>query len=535
MKIKQIKKEEFVLNNYVAKTYISGNRKFMLKEGRIENLPHIENGVIDIQDSHIPDKGFSLILRLSKTQKTFYFRSPTSTMKKIGTWQARTNSRYYAKGSVSLAKAREIAGEMTDESRLNSLDQSGIAHLTIKEYLECGQYKRDREIKKIKSNKIKRLDDRTVNNILHGARTLLDYKIKDINVEWFDLLQSDWNTPYQHKGNNTETVKSLDTQRKYYTMINAMFNVWEKAGYIRKNPIGDLVTTFKDESKSDDKRIVNTIDEVPIKEAVDYVIEKFDESTPKSFHGKIVLTTMMLIGCRNCEVYRNYKRNWDFAKRSVTIPGEIILKTHDTRVIPIEHEGYWKMMKRYFSKGSPFYYATKQGFLLPNPDSKTGHATDNCTREHWKNFKVIFNIPQKKRLYDFRHTFANNLRTLGHDVATVANYLGDDPATVAKYYFKKDSEIARNEIKSLHSGEGVSLRNETSELVEAKAAELWVETHEEYMPPKILSFFNMFKSGKVRDGKILQSAFSNFLKLLNSIDANFNEPESQAWLAMQKV
>ncbi|MDN3651666.1 site-specific integrase [Thalassotalea ponticola] len=448
---KIIKKSHFELSNYVTKTYIAGSRKFMFKEDRIDKLPLIEGGVIDLQDAHVADRGYSLILRLTKTQKTFYFRSPNSGMQKLGTWKKRTNSRYYPKGTISLPKVREMVSELIDLDRAKSLDSSGIARMTIREYLESGQYEKDREKVKLKSNKVKKVHHRTIKAIAHGARSILDQKIKDLNAEWLDTLRNDWRTNYHHKGNGTTTVKSLDTQRRYYTMINAMFNVWEKAGYIRKNVIGDLITSFVDDSKKSEKRLINVIDEISVKDAVDYVIEHFEQSTPKLMHGKIVLTTMMLTGCRNCEVYRNFESSWNFTKKTFTVPGQIILKTNDTREIPIEHEGYWKMMNDYLSMGGQFFYKTKEGFMLPNANSADGHATPNCTNDHWPKFKSIFGIPQKKRLYDFRHTFANNLRKLGHDVATVAYYLGDDPSTVAKYYFRKDSELARDAIRNIHN------------------------------------------------------------------------------------
>lgn len=524
--------KDFKLSDYVAKTYISANRKFEFKEDRIEHLPFINSGhIIDLADSYINYSGCNLIIRLGKTKKTFYVKTPCSTMKRLGSWKKRTNSRYYEKGTLSVAKARELAVEHIETALFNSLDDTAISNLTIKEYLTSGQYEKDRTKIKLKSNKVKPVQQKIINKIMHGARSILDHKICDINVTWIDLLKEDWNKEYIHKGFNKPTIKTIDTQKRYFTIINAMFNLWDKANYIRKNPLADFASDFNDPSKKAGKRMVNTINEISTKEAADYVIYDLPEVTPKLMHGKIVLATMILTGCRNCEVFRNFTDSWSFQSRKMTIPGEIIGKTADTRVIPIEHDGYWKMLERYFSMPYPFFFKTQKGYLLPNDGTSTGHATDGCIREQWKKFKFTFNIPQKKRAYDFRHTFANNLRGKGHDVATVAYYLGDDPETVSTYYFTKDPEIARVAIKSLHTNNNES-QSDNSAISNYEVIDL-VEVHEECMPIEIKQIFDMYKSGRISNGKMTPADFSKFVSIANSMMDKLCDEESLMWILLQ--
>ena len=455
-------------------------------------------------------------------------------MKKLGVWKKRSNSRYYEKGTVSVARARELAVEHIENVLNNALSDTAISNMTIKEYLETGQYEKDRNKIKLKSNKIKPLRTEIVKVILHGARRLLDYKICDIHVSWIDILKEDWNSIYNHKTINKPVIKTLDSQRKYFTVLNAMFNIWDRAGYIRKNPLADFTSDFNDPAKKARKRMVHTINEVSTKESADFVINELLETTPKLMHGKIVLATMILTGCRNCEVFRNYFHNWDFQNRQMTIPGEIIGKTSDTRTIPIEHDGYWNMLKRFFSMPYPYFYKTEKEFLLPNDSTATGHATDNCIREQWKKFKFNFNIPQKKRAYDFRHTFANNLRKEGHDVAAVAYYLGDDSETVATYYFTKDPEIARSAIKTLHSENANNLKPNLGSLSASSANAIdLVEVHENFMPGAIKNLFNMYKSGKICNGKMSSSNFSKFIEIANSMREKFTDEESKLWLTLQ--
>lgn len=526
---------DFKIINYVAKTYISGARKFDFKEERVENLPFIESGhIIDLKDSYINYTGCNLILRLGKSKKTFYVKTPNCSMKKLGVWKKRSNSRHYEKGTLSIARARELAVKHIESVLNNALDDTAISNMTIKEYLETGQYEIDRNKIKLKSNKIKPLRKEIIKVILHGARRILEYKICDIHVSWIDILKEDWDSTYNHKTINKPVTKTLDSQRRYFTVINAMFNLWDRAGYIRKNPMGEFVSDFYDPAKKAGKRMVNTINEVSTKEAADFVIEKLPENTAKLMHGKIVLATMVLTGCRNCEVFRNYSHNWDFQNRQMTIPGEIIGKTSDTRTIPIEHDSYWEMMKRYFNMPYPYFYKTKKEFLLPNDNTSTGHATDNCIREQWKKFKFNFNIPQKKRAYDFRHTFANNLRKQGHDVAAVAYYLGDDPETVATYYFTKDPEIARSAIKSLHSNEreNKSIIDNSSSFNKT-ASNALVEVHEKHMPAPIRHIFDMYKSGRIFDGKMTVVDFAKFISLASAMKDKLVDEESKLWITLQ--
>ncbi|MCH1931861.1 site-specific integrase [Shewanella sp. A25] len=522
-----IKSSEFKLENYVTKSNRLGERVFEFKDDRIDKLPFVTDGVIELRDSYFPEKGENLILRITSTQKTFYLKTKNKPMKKIGVWKKRTNSRHYEKGTLSSAKARELAVEHFNLIRYTTLDETAIANMTIREYLDSGQYLKDRSKIRVKNNKVKPLSPKSIKTIRHGARAILDFKICEIRSEWLDLLRDDWNSDYVSKGNSKETSKSKDTQRKYFTIINAMFSIWDTAGYIRKNPLSNCANEFYDAAKDMTKRQVKTIDEVSTHELVDYIIDELPENTPKQMHGKIVLSTMALAGVRNCEVYRNFYHNWNFVNREITIPGEIIKKTNDTRTIPIENDKYWGMIRRYFSMGGEFFYKTKNEFLLPNSSTQMGHATENCTVEIWKKVKVRFDIPMTKRAYDLRHTFANNLRKENHDVAQVAYYLGDDIDTVAKYYFKKDPEAGRDAIRKIHQPQVAET------LTANQSADLLVDIEEGFMPSTIQRVFNIYKLGKLMDGKMRLTDYKKFLQLLNSLPDQTADPESKFWLQIQ--
>ncbi|MDK1287430.1 tyrosine-type recombinase/integrase [Pseudoalteromonas umbrosa] len=517
---------DFKLEDYVAKTNRFADRLFDFKDDRIDKLPFVKGKVIELRDSYFPERGYNLILRLTPTQKTFYVKTPKKSMVKLGVWKKRTNSRHYEAGTLSTGKARELAAEHFESIKYSTLDETAIANMTIREYLETGQYTKDRSKFKIKNNKVKPLRASIVGAIAHGARSILDFKICDVSIGWLDLLKKDWNEAYVSQGNSKSKLKSKDTQRKYFTMINAMMGIWDTAGYIRKNPFANCASDFHDAAKSMGKRQINTINEVSTVELVEYIINELPEDTPKQMHGKIVLATMVLTGVRNCEVYRNFRTNWNSFNRTITIPGEIILKTNDTRIIPIENDLYWDMMERYFSMGPEYYYETDKSFLLPNPHSKTGHASENCTAELWKKVKVRFGIPTNKRAYDLRHTFANNLRKENHDIAQVAYYLGDDIDTVAKYYFSKDPEAGRDAIKRMHQQ-----KKTTSTEVHQEDAR--VDIDESFMPTEVKRIFGMYKLGKVNNGKMSTADYQGFLKLIKSMPDQISDADSQLWLQIQ--
>ena len=81
-----IKKADFMLSDFVGNKAIK-RTTFVFKEADIKKLPYIADGTKDIFDAAVSKTGFSLVLRIGKRSKVFYFKAGQASMKKIGNWQ----------------------------------------------------------------------------------------------------------------------------------------------------------------------------------------------------------------------------------------------------------------------------------------------------------------------------------------------------------------------------------------------------------------------------------------------------------------
>ncbi|MGF1691143.1 MULTISPECIES: tyrosine-type recombinase/integrase [Photobacterium] len=526
-----VKKADFELKRYVKDSHLLHPKKqtsFHFKDGLIKKLPLIKDGSKDLYDLTNNIKKFSLVLRVSKTAKTFYIKPAQRTMIKLGRWQepnANTHIKPEA-GCLTTSLARSAFKKKVKEILAEEELAPEILHVrewTIEDYLSQ-QYKKDRAKYKIKNGSIRPISQKSLNAIKRDIKPLLTQRLKDANKNWLEILDEHWKKEVVNPTNDVVTMRSLDTNRKAYTQINAMLNVWVGAGYIRKNPIDGEVARFKDEHA--DQREIITFDELSIESVLRYL---WQDDVLGSKAAKLVLATMIVAGVRNSEAYRNTTDNFRISERIIFIPSLISGKTRKSRTIPIESDYYWQMISDYLA--SDEYFENEQNHMFPSrKGSRTGHITEGATRKPWHDLKNHFKLPTESRPYDFRHTFASNLaKTEGIEVTS--QLLGDNPDTVMKYYIKHDAESVRPALREIQNNKKHNHRNQRSH----KANDPVVTVSESDMPNEVKLYFKAFVNGLeiVEQGKLYRSQWKVFIEKLRQLNQKKQVEDIDDWLIFQ--
>jgi len=522
---KRIKKADFKLTDYVGNKAIK-QTTFVFKESDLKKLPLIEDGSKDIFDAAMSEPGFSLVLRLAKRSKVFYFKAGKSFMKKIGAWQERTNSRHYPEGFFSLQKARKEFESRVKEHSNYCATAATTGDWTIEKYID-EKYESDRKIHKIKNGDIKPLEGKKVlKNIKSDLKPWLNMKLKDVNKELLTEFSEYWGTPRANVTNGVVQFKSKDSQRKAYTMINSMFNICATAKYITSNPLDGHTYLFKD--KESQERRINTYDINP-----DGVLRFIFEESPGNFAGKIVIATMIMAGVRNSEAYRNFRENFDIENGNLHIPASISRKTKKMRDIPITSEYYWNHVRIYLS--SRYFFENQQGHMFPSHKmSATGHVGEGITRETWAAIKLKYGLKKTDRLYDFRHTFATKL-TKETGISEAALIIGDKPETLSKYYIKHDIARLRTTIAKIQNGNPEEVDLDKSGVQQQTNLDEIVTATDDGMPTEVKVHFSTYKNGKVLPGEhqLYKSQWDSFITIMRKMSENGMVKDADLWLQLQ--
>lgn len=440
--MKRVRVKDFNIRDYVTKDgRIESAHAFNFKRSYLTALPYIEDDTVDIRHSGLSERfgKWKLILRLGKNTKTFYVRNRSKMCGKFGSWPTDPDLDNLPPGFFTTMAEVEAAFE----ARVKELDRQlfavgKYADMPIREYL-TGQYITDRQETAVKNGKIKPLTQNTIDKMINAFPLWIDKKISEANKDWPIEFRDFWNSR-EHRCKETGAVItgiSTETQRRYYTTINALFNMCVKKDYIEKNPIDGRIELYP-RNKGKKKIRYDYLYE----EAVDFIFDQAKGSPA----GKLIIATMILCGARNAEVYKNYKKSFDVRERELHIPAHIS-KNRESRYVFIESDRYWSEVQDYIN--GP-WEKNSGGFMFPSDRSKSGHATDGVYKPIWRQVKDYFNLPRAGRLYDSRHTFCSRF-VRKSSLAVASEMLGISPETALKYYNENEKEDARVVLRELHN------------------------------------------------------------------------------------
>lgn len=526
-------------------------RMFEFKDHLINRLPFVDKP-IDLQhfggvreESGNKVAGVTLILRIGKTSKTFYIKQRISgqnpVTQKLGQWFSNPNniSKFEGKDTIVVREALKRATTWVNNNNAIDINFAHIGNWTIRKYIS-DKYQYDRKRIPVKNNIIKVFKDESLRNLLSDTTPIHPFKIKDASIEWLDALSKYWSTPKENPSNGLTKFKNLDTQRKAYTVFNAMFSVMSKASYIAFNPFDGEIHRFKSHGEHDEENEVQVLPQsIDTDTAMNYI---FTEAKG-SIQGKLYLATMLLAGVRNHEVYRNYTKNFKIDDREIFVPASISTKYKKSRTIPIENDIYWTKIEEYLD--GPVYQNNKneQGHFLPmtrQPSKKRLDRTDNTSfhvehgimRPTWQSFRGKFNVFHLKP-YDLRHTLLTKItKVMGIDEAS--KYSGNSMKTLNKYYLHHNKEEARPKFSKVQNTQNIK-KNESTLITPAEPA---VTPSIEDMPTSIVSFFRAFAGGSVRpnDEQIYKSDWDEFVEKIQHLYDNgkLTERDVEDWLYINK-
>ncbi|APD85415.1 hypothetical protein BM527_04570 [Alteromonas sp. Mex14] len=523
-------KLEFILTSNDIQKF-SDHRLCTFTNLLIGNLPFCEE-VVQLTDTTYTAKegGGRLILRIGKTSKTFY---PVSAKKRItgptlGKFTTKDSNYYISQGKnieADTKTARTRFEEYIEEvdSQVNQSAKGG--NMTIREYLDSGKYKADREIYKIKNGRIKPVQPKTINMIKSGFEPFLDRKLSEVSEDWvveFDEYSSKKRT---NSANNV-TIDGLvsESKRKLYTAFNAMFNICVKANYIKVNKIDGFASKFP-RSKPNPQKY-----DIGYDELMDFI---FDEDSPSSLAGKLIVAGMAVTAARNEELYANYIDNFDFENRSIFIPAEVSKNGEaGERTVYPDNDVFWSKLELHRKSIA----RNQKGHMFPSPVHPEQHISPSMYKEIWKAVKIRFNLKKNSRLYNLRHTLLTEIAKQ-HGIDVAAKTAGDSIETADKYYNVKDEERMREAFKTTTSSNKQSEQSNIEKSDTSNSSDEIVVANKVSMPSSIQTIFDMFLNGKVipRPDHLYKSDWSKFVNLINAQkEAGMIEgSEIEMWLMMQ--
>ncbi|OUR60545.1 hypothetical protein A9Q74_13075 [Colwellia sp. 39_35_sub15_T18] len=513
---------------------VSSRSTFLFKDGLIEKLPYITSGYPrDLYDSDIneQDHGGKLVLRVGKTTKTFYPYINRKMGRKLGTWVKRKDSNHYLENEAIVRIAKERFHQYVKDNAILDQKNKTVGDMTIKEYVKT-LYKKDRQTTGLKNKQSKPVREQTIRSILSAFDPWIHFKLRDVNKNWPEKFKEHWGTtPSINAQNNTEKLISTDTMRKNYTMLNAMFNVCERKGYIASNRMDGNTNLFP--------RNKNTKIDTYSMDYDDLIKFIFRGDTPGNIMGKIIVATMILTGARNAEIFKNFRSNWFLDEEKIFIPANISKNEIDRDVFP-HSKKYWQKIRQYIDL---IYTPNAFEHMFPSPViSKSGHVSDSIYKPVWQAIKVKYGLKRMARLYTFRASFATRMAK-NNGIEVTAKALGDTVETTAKYYthidddaLKQGSKDVFNNNKTVTQGEATSpLINNTSEIHELNI----VQADRDKIPKSILEEFDIFINGKTlpSQNQMLKNDWMAFVKFAKEHikENNINDKKTTTWLKIQSI
>lgn len=438
----------------------------------------------------------------------------------LGRWMPKPNSNHYPEGFISLARARKKFDARVDELKALTAEAAEKQQWTIDRYI-TEQYTEDRSKKPTKDGKIHPLSPDSIKEIRQGFPHWLDKRLMDATEDWPEHFAEYWNnkecvTP---RTQERKIGISSETQRKYYSMLNAMFHICVKMGYLRHNPIDNKTYLFK---RNQQQEIRTYEDEYDYEEIVDFI---FDEC-PGSQAGKIMIATIILTGARPSEIYRNKAANFNLKKRKVFIPAAIS-KNSGQRYLPIRVDRYWMEFKKYMQFS---WLENPEGFMFPSNKSKSGHSTPNIYKEIWKQIKHAYKITDGV-LYDNRHTFATR-SARESSLEVTARLLGDSISTTYKYYYKNKEEDAEKVVEAMHNKKREQPETALELQSKAPASDRPIVRLGK-LPGEVTDFYEVFIGGKEipGEGQLYKDDWDTFIgKVKKRIERGSMSEETEDWL-----
>ncbi len=443
----------------------------------------------------------------------------------LGKFTVKSSNYYISDGvdkeaDVTTAKQRfrEYIVDVNSEGSEHRKD----GNMTIRFYLESGRYQQDRRKYSIKNGKFKEVANATIKGILSGFKPWLDFKLNEVNEAWALEFDEYASKPRTNKANGVQIEGlSSDSKRKQFSAFNAMFNICEKAGYIRKNRLEGQIARFPKAKPGK----TNTYD-ISYDDLMEHI---FDDETPGDLSGKVFVAGMAVTACRNGELYKNVIQNFDFEKRSIFIPAKIC-KTNAAgeRTVYPDSDIFWEKLELH----SRSIIRNKHNHMFPSPTMPEQHISSSVYKATWQSVKVRFNLKKTDRLYDLRATLLTKIaETHGIDVAAAA--AGDSIETADKYYNNKSEDRLRNAYSDNTSSKK-SLPRQKPVVGNNNAIVL---ASIELMPQPVAQLFNMFRNGKdiPKENHLYKSDWDKFIKIISAQHeaGKLSDPLLPVWLAMQ--
>jgi len=523
-----IKKEEFQLSNYV-KNGLHETKKstFIFKQAEIDKLPLIRDGIVDLYD-HLESKpGFSFILRINQTSKTFYIKTKKSksvsfnSMRKIGKFSPRKNGVRPPKEFIELSAARNIFEQKVEELSTLSAEALTVSEMTIREYIET-MYSEDRAVTLLKNGKCKPVTDKTKKEIISLFPHWIDKKINEATNQWPKDFKKYW---LSNKHLDEETKKEIcttttETMRKKYGMLNAVFNMCENKGYILKNPLEGQTALFP---KSKNRSRIEY--DYSFEEAIDFI---FSDEVEARLAGKLIIATMILTGARNAEVYKNYRKNFDEVTGVIFIPAHIS-KNQSERSVMIQNKTYWEYFNLYVKLE---YSKNKHGHMFPSIKIDS-HVSPEVYRKVWVALKLRFGLAG--RLYDTRHTFAKRYNK-ENGISATADVIGDSVQTAHEFYVRGDENKKFANMASLQNKNKKTEIRSTDEL-EISNTQKIITVNVDILPEPLKALFIAFQNGKITPSQN-QLFLEQWLKFVSFVSKKHERSdlgeEVDDWLLMQQ-
>ncbi|WP_279507354.1 tyrosine-type recombinase/integrase [Aeromonas veronii] len=451
-----IRKEEFDLKTLLQghpAAIIKGKFSFTFKDQYIDSLPFIndKNKCVELTHYSSDDEKYNeknkprLKLRIGNSVKTFYIVYDKNRRQKIGNWMTRTKSGHYQKVFFSVTQAKEEFKRLVSDAEKINPEKWKYQSFTLRTYL-LEHYKNDRENKSNKRNSLIPVTDKTIREISSAFEPWLDLKLSEFNEDHPVIFKKYWQ--------NKETPITSETMRKYYSLLNSLFNMCVTCTYLPKNKIDRHIFLFP----RNPKRPVTTYTD-PTNEVVEFI---FDEDTPGGGDSKIIVATMFLCGARNSEIYRNTSNNFNINDRSIRIP-EHISKNKAARIVAIESDSYWNYVAKYKTLKS---LSDREGELMFPccREAKAPHVTSSLYQKTWQAVKKEFNFPKIGRLYDARHTFAKKALESGVPIQDLSKITGHSLETLMNYYIDNNiSQATREKLRSAtNSNAAIKVQQETN-------------------------------------------------------------------------
>jgi len=408
-----IRKEEFDLKTLLQghpAAIIKGKFSFTFKDQYIDSLPFIndKNKCVELTHYSSDDEKYNeknkprLKLRIGNSVKTFYIVYDKNRRQKIGNWTPRTKSGHYQKGFFSVTQAKEEFKRLVSDAEKINPEKWKYQSFTLRTYL-LEHYKNDRENKSNKRNSLSPVTDKTIREISSAFEPWLDLKLSEFNEDHPVIFKKYWQ--------NKETPITSETMRKYYSLLNSLFNMCVTCTYLPKNKIDRHIFLFP----RNPKRPVTTYTD-PTNEVVEFI----------------------------------------------RIP-EHISKNKAARIVAIESDSYWNYVAKYKILKS---LSDREGELMFPccRDAKAPHVTSSLYQKTWQAVKKEFNFPKIGRLYDARHTFAKKALESGVPIQDLSKITGHSLETLMNYYIDNNiSQATREKLRSAtNSNAAIKVQQETN-------------------------------------------------------------------------